>query len=81
MRFQSYSEARLTSRPTAFTFPGALLYILKYDIRIPPTQAIVHGIRLQGNVGNIIFIYLLTAVGLSPVGSTHLHTQYVEQHK
>jgi len=26
-------------------------------------------------------IYLLTAVGLSPGGSTHLHTQqYIEQH-
>jgi len=26
--------------------------------------------------------YLLTAIGLSPGGSTHLHTnQYIEQHK
>jgi hypothetical protein len=27
------------------------------------------------------FIYLLTAVGLSPSGSTQLHTKYIEQHK
>jgi len=52
MQFHSYPETIITLRPTAFTFPGALLYNLQYDIRVP-TQAILLGIRLEGDVGNI----------------------------
>ena len=33
----------------------------------------LHGVR-SGKIGVVMMMYLLTAVGLSPGGSTHLHT-------
>jgi hypothetical protein len=46
----------------------------------PPGMGFKPGIVYLGFV--IIIIYLLTAIGLSPGGSIHLHKiQYTEQHK
>jgi hypothetical protein len=49
------------------------LNIISFDTK--PFQLLTYPIQ------SVQVQYLLTAVGLSPGGSTHLHTNYIEQHK